>query len=161
MRACWCESVIEQISRSVPQSCPTLCNPMDGSVQNFPVLHHLLQFAQTHVHWSLWYNPAISSFIVSFSSFNLSQHQSLFQWVGFLHQVAKASVSASVLPMNIQGWFPLGLTGLISLLSKGLSRVFSSTTVLVLAFWKHQGDQDSISTFSSIAYIFHMMISNI
>ena len=40
-----------------------------------------------------------------------------------------ASVSASVLPMNIQGWFPLGLTGLISLLSKGLSRVFSNTTV--------------------------------
>ena len=44
-----------------------------------------------------------------------------------------ASVSASVLPMNIQGWFLLGLTVLISLLSKGLSRVFSSTTV-----WKHQ-----------------------
>ena len=43
------------------------------------------------------------------------------------------SASASVLPMNIQGWFPLRLTGLISLLSKGLSRVFSSTT-----FWKHQ-----------------------
>ena len=41
--------------------------------------------------------------------------------------------SASVLPMNIQGWFPLGLTGLISLLSKGLSRIFSSTTI-----WKHQ-----------------------
>ena len=45
----------------------------------------------------------------------------------------RASVSASVLPMNVQGWCPLGLTSLISLLSKGLSRVFSSTTV-----WKHQ-----------------------
>ena len=44
-----------------------------------------------------------------------------------------ASASALVLPMNIQGWFPLGLTHLISLLSKDLSRVFSSTTV-----WKHQ-----------------------
>ena len=44
-----------------------------------------------------------------------------------------ASASASALPMNIQGWFPLGLAGVISLLSKGLSRVFSSTTV-----WKHQ-----------------------
>ena len=52
-----------------------------------------------------------------------------------------ASASASVLPMNIQGWFPLGLTGLISLLSKKLSRVFSSTTV-----WKHQffGSQSSL-----------------
>ena len=48
-------------------------------------------------------------------------------------QSIRASVSASVLPMNIQGWYPLGLTGLISLLSKGLSRVFSSITV-----WKHQ-----------------------
>ena len=60
-----------------------------------------------------------------------------FQWVGSLNQVAKdqsigASDLASVLPMNIQGWFPLGMTDLISLLSKGLSRVFSSTTV-----WKH------------------------
>ena len=43
-----------------------------------------------------------------------------------------ASASASVLPINIQGWFPLGLTSLISLLFKGLSRVFSNTTV-----WKH------------------------
>ena len=60
-----------------------------------------------------------------------------FQWVGSLNQVAKdqsigASDLASVLPMNIQSWFPLGMTDLISLLSKGLSRVFSSTTV-----WKH------------------------
>ena len=46
-----------------------------------------------------------------------------------------ASASASVLPMNIQGWFPLGLTGLISLLSKGLSRVFSSTTVQTHYKW--------------------------
>ena len=48
-------------------------------------------------------------------------------------QIIGTSASASVLPMNIQGWFPLGLTGLISLLSKEFSRVFSSTTI-----WKHQ-----------------------
>ena len=48
-------------------------------------------------------------------------------------QSTGASASASVLPMNSQGWFPLGLTGLISLLTKGLSGVFSSTTV-----WRHQ-----------------------
>ena len=63
---------------------------------------------------------------------NISQHQDLFQWVSSSNQVGQsteASVSASVLPMNIQGWFPLGLTGLISLLSKGPSRVFSSITV--------------------------------
>ena len=59
---------------------------------------------------------------------NLSQHQGLFQWVGSSHRIGQsigASASASVLPMNIQGWFPLGWTGWISLMSKGLWRVFS------------------------------------
>ena len=53
---------------------------------------------------------------------NLSQHQGLFQWVSFLLHVAKLlkPQHASGLPMDIQGWFPLGLTGLVSLLSKGL-----------------------------------------
>ena len=62
-------------------------------------------------------------------------------------QSIAVSPSASNLPMNIQGWFPLGLTGLISLLSKGLSRVFSSTTV-----WKHQfcGTQPSLWSNSHI-----------
>ena len=55
------------------------------------------------------------------------------QFVASGGQSIGASASASVLPMNIQEWFPLGLTGLISLQSKGLSRVFSSITV-----WKHQ-----------------------
>ena len=59
-------------------------------------------------------------------------NQGLFQWVGSLHQVAKVlaiQLQASVLPMNIQGCFPLGFTGLISSQSQGLSRVFSSTTI--------------------------------
>ena len=61
-----------------------------------------------------------------------------------------ASASASVLPMNIHGWFPLGLTGFISLLSKGLSGVFSTTTV-----WKHQffGTQPSLWSNSHICYM--------
>ena len=59
---------------------------------------------------------------------------SLFQWLfPSGGQSTGASASASVLPMNIQGWFPSGLTGLISMQSKGLSRVSSSTTI-----WKHQ-----------------------
>ena len=61
-------------------------------------------------------------------SFNLSQHQRLFQWVSSSHQVAKVLEF-----QNIQGWFPLWLTRLISLHSMGLSRVFSNTTTL-----KHQ-----------------------
>ena len=64
------------------------------------------------------------------SAVNLSQHQGLFHWVGSSHQLAKVlELSASVLLMNIQGWFPLGFMGLISLQFKGLSRVFSNTTV--------------------------------
>ena len=70
--------------------------------------------------YCLWSFPASGSFLVSW----------LFTSGG---QSIGASASASVLPMNMQGWFPLGLTGLISLLSKGLSRAFFSTTI-----WKHQ-----------------------
>ena len=55
-------------------------------------------------------------------------------------QTIGASASASALPMNIQGWFPLGSTGLISLLSKGLSRVFSTTTV-----WKYRYSTNNVS----------------
>ena len=72
---------------------------------------------------------------------NFSQHQGLFQWVSFLTlggQSIGASASASVLPMNIQGWFPFRWTGWISLLSKGLSRVLSSTTVQKHQFFSAQ-----------------------
>ena len=96
---------------SVTQSCTTLCNPMNGSTPGFPVLHYLLMFAQTHVHWV---NAMQTSHPLSPHSppvLTLSQCQFLFQRVGSLHQLARVLASASVLPMNIQGWFPLGLTG--------------------------------------------------
>ena len=121
---------------SVAQSCLTLCDPMDSSTPDFPVFHYY-EFAQTHVHWvgdAIQPPHPLSS--PSPPALKLSQHQGLFQWVNFLHQVTKVlefQLPASFLPMNIQGWFPLGLIGLISLLSKRLSRVFSSTTI-----WKHQ-----------------------
>ena len=128
---------------SITKLCPTVCNPLDCSTPGFPVLHCLLEFVQTHVHWV---GDAIQSshplLPPSSPVLNLSQHQGLFQWVGPSNQVAKSiGASASVFPVNIQSWFPLGLTGLISLLSKGLSRVFSSTTVQ-----KHQffGTQPSL-----------------
>ena len=84
-------------------------------------------------------HPTISS--PSPSAFNLSQHQGLFQWVSSSHQVAKVLeflASASVIPMNIQDWFPLGWTGWISLQSKGLSTVFSNTTVQKHQFFNDQ-----------------------
>ena len=86
---------------------------------------------------SWWCHPAISSSVVPFSSCPQSFPASGFFPMSQLFisggQSTGASVSASVLPVNIQGWFHWGLTGLISLLSKGPRRVFSSTTV-----WKHQ-----------------------
>ena len=122
---------------SVPKSCPTLCDRMDCSKPGFPVLHCPPEFAQTHVHWvSDAIQPSHPQSTPHSPAFNLSQHQGLFQWVSSLHQVAQSigiSASASVLPVNIQDRFPLGLTGLISLQSKGLSRVFSSTTT-----WKQR-----------------------
>ena len=104
---------------------------MDCSTQGLSVLHYLPEFAQIHVHWVNDTIRPCQSSVVPFSSCP----QSFPAWGSFPMswlfasggQSIGASASASVLPMNIQGWFPLGLTGLIFLLSKGLSRVFSST----------------------------------
>ena len=127
---------------SVAQSCLTLCNPMDYSrlVLFFPVLHHLPELAQTHIHWVSHAiqpsHPLSSAFP---PAFNLSFNKSLFQWVSFSHQVAKV---LELLHQSFQ-WifrvdFLLGLTGLISLQSKGLSRVFSSTTIQKYQFFGTQ-----------------------
>ena len=92
---------------------------------------------------SQWCHPTISSSVIPFSSSFLSFPASgsflISQFFTSGGQSIGASASASVLLMNIQGWFPLGLTGLISLKSKGLSRVFSNTTVQ-----KHQSSAFSL-----------------
>ena len=117
---------------SVAQSCPTLHDPMDHSTPGLPVHHQLLEFTQTHLHWvgdAIQPSHPLSS---PSPAFNLSQNQGLFKSVCSSHQVATSiavSPSTSVLPMNIQDWSPLGWTSWISLQSKGLSRVFSNTTV--------------------------------
>ena len=112
---------------SVTQLCPTLHNPVDYSTPCLPVHHQLPELTQTHVHWvSDAIQPSHPLSSPSPPAFNLSQPQGLFKWVSSSHQIAKVLVSASatILPMNIQDWFP-GLTGWISLQFKGLSRVFS------------------------------------
>ena len=80
-----------------------------------------------------WCHPTISSSVVPFSSclqsFPASGSYQMSQFFATGGQSIAVSISASVLPVNIQEWFPLGLTDLISLQSKGLSRVFSNTTV--------------------------------
>ena len=126
---------------SVTQSCPTLCNPMNTSTPGLPVHHHLLEFTQTHIHRvSDAIQSVISSSVVPFSScpqslpasqsFPMSQ---LFTWVG---QSARVSALASVLPKKSQGWSLSEWTGWISLQSKGLSRVFSNTTLQKHQFFR-------------------------
>ena len=123
---------------AVTQSCLILCDSMDCSMPVFPVLHHLPQLAQTHVHTlsdviyhlvlcrPLLLLPSIFPTIkISFNELALR-----IRWPNI-----GASASASVLLMNIQDWFPLDLTCSISLQSKGLLRVFSNTTHTVQ---KHQ-----------------------
>ena len=130
---------------SVAQSCPTPCNPMNHSAPGLPVHHQLPEFTQTHVH--RWCHPTISSSVVPFfsclQSFPASRSFPMRQFFASGGQSIGASASASVFPMNIQGWFPLRLTSLI-LQSKGLSRVFSSSTV-----WKHQFFRTQPSLWSS------------
>ena len=128
---------------SVTQSCPTVFNPMGYSMTGFPIHHQLLEPTQTHVHHishplsspspPVFNLSQLSSSVISFSSclqyFPASGSFPMNQ----LFPSGGQSIGASVLPMNIQGWLPLGLTGFISLQSKGLSRFFFNTTVL-----KHQ-----------------------
>ena len=117
---------------SVTQSCLTLCDPVDCSTPGFLVHHQLPELAQTQVHQV---GDAIYHLILChpllllpslFPSIRVFSNESVLhiRWPSI-----GASPSASVLPMNIQDWFPLGLTGWISLQSKGLSIVFSNTTV--------------------------------
>ena len=116
-----------RLSVQFSQSYLTLCDPMDCSTPSFPVHHQLLELTQTHVHWvGNAIQPSHPLLSPSPPVFNLSQHQGLFPMSQFF---ISGSALASVFPVNIQDWFPLGLTDLISLLSKGLSRVFSNTTV--------------------------------
>ena len=116
---------------SVAQSCPTLYKPMKHSTPGLPVHHQLQEFTQTSP-LSGWCHPTILSSVVPFSShpesFPASVSFQMSQLFASGDQSTGVSTLASVLPMNIQDWSPLGWTGWISLQSKGLSRVFSNTT---------------------------------
>ena len=137
----------------VTQSCPTLCDPMDGSTPDLTVHHQLPEFTHS-CPLSWWYHPTISSSVVPFSSclqsFPTSGSFQMSQFFAPGGQSIRVLASASVLPMTIQDWFPLGWTGLIFLQSKGLSRVFSSSTVQ-----KHQffSAQLSLQSNSSHTYV--------
>ena len=133
---------------SVTQSYPTLCDPMNCSMPGLPVHHQLPEFTQT-CPLSQWCHPVISSSVIPFSScpqslpasesFPMSQ---LFAWGG---QSTGVPALASFLPKNTLDWFPLGWTDWIFLQSKGLSRVFSNTTVQKHQFFSAQPSSQSNS----------------
>ena len=117
---------------SVTKSCLNFSGPVDCSTSGYPVLHHLLEVTQTHI---LWVGDAIQPFhplsptLSSCPQF--SQYQGLFQWVSSLHQMAKV-LELQLQHQSFQRLFRVDIfqdTGLISLQSKGFSRVFSSTRV--------------------------------
>ena len=87
----WSKSILIVSYCSFPMWCLTLWNPMDSSTPGFSVLHYLSEFYQTHIHWigdTIQPSHPLSS--LSSPVLSLSQHLGLFQWVGSLHQVAKA-----------------------------------------------------------------------
>ena len=113
---------------------------MDCSMPGFPVHHQLPELAQTHVHRICdTIQPSYPLLLPSLPAFNLSQQSGSFKISLFFSlggQSIGVSASASVLPVNIQDWSPSEWTGWISLQSKGLSRVFSNTTVQKLWPWE-------------------------
>ena len=117
---------------SVTNLCLTLCDPMDSACQaslSFTISQSLLKLMSL----SWWCHPTISSSVVPFSfclqSFPASGSFPMSRLFASRGQSIWASASASTLSMSTQDWFPLGLASLISLQSKGLSRVFSNTIV--------------------------------
>ena len=129
------------------QSCLTLCNPIDGSPPGSPVpgilQARMLEWAAISFSNAWKWQVKVKSlsrvwlFATPWTVAPLAPPSMGFSrqecWSGWDDQNTGVSSLASVLPVNVQGWSPLRLTGLISLMSKGLSRVFSSTTV-----WKHR-----------------------
>ena len=134
--------------RSVAQSCPTLCDPMNRSTPGLPVHHPTPWVHSDSRPLSQWCHPAISSSVVPFSScpqsLPASESFPMSQLFASGGQSTGGSALASFLPKKSQGWSPSEWTGWISLQSKGLSRVFSNTTVQ-----KHQ----FFSSNSTLGYI--------
>ena len=141
----------------VTQSCLTLSDPTDCSTPGFPVFHFLPELAQTYVHWvSDALHPTISSSVVPFSSclqsFSASGSFPMSQF--FALGCQSIAASASVPPVNIQGWFPLGLTSYLladqgtlksspappieSISSSAISLLYGQTLTSIHDYWKNR-----------------------
>ena len=137
---------VGQSVSSVAQSCLTLGDPVDCSTPGIPVHHQVPEFTQTHVHRVgdaiQPSHPLSSSRPQSLLASESSPMNQLFTWGG---QSIGVSALAAFLPKYTQDWSPLEWIGLISLQSKGLSRVFSNTTVQKHQFFSTQLSSQSNS----------------
>ena len=143
---------------------------MNCSTPGLPVHHQLLEFTQTHVHWvgdAIQPSHPLSS--PSPPAVNLSQHQGFFQWVSSSHLVAKV-LEFQLQHQSSQDWSPLGWTGWIPLQYKGLSRVFSNTTVqkhhsflysptltFIRDYWKNHSFDYMDSVGKVVSLLFNML----
>ena len=125
---------------SVSPSCPALCDPMDYSTPGFPVFIIFRSLLKLMSIESVMPSNHLTLSVVPFSvcllSFPASGSFLMSQLFASGGQNTGPSSSASVFPMNMQDWFPLGWSSWISLQSKGLSRVFSNTTVQKHQFFR-------------------------
>ena len=153
----------------VTKLCQTICNPTDCSTPGFAVLHHL-PVCSNSCPLSLWCHPTISSSVTPFFSCLQSFPASgsfLMSWLfASGGRNIGASASTSVLPMNIQGWFSLGLTDLISLLSKTLRSLLqhhsSKASILwCLAFFMVQLSYPYMTTGKTIALTVWTFVSKV
>ena len=166
---------------SVTRSCPTLCDPMDHSTPGLPVHHQLPELTQTHVHWvGDAIQPSHPLLSPSPPTFNLSQHQDLFQWVSSLHQVGKGLefqlqhqsfqwtpranllqdglVGSSWSPRDSQESSPTPQFKSINFLA--LSFLYSPTLTSISDYWKNQMYlcwQSNVSAFY-LFFLFHLFL---
>ena len=150
------QKIVDQVQfNSIVQSCPTLCDPMDCNTPGLPIHHQLPELAQTHVDQvSDAIQPSHPLSSPSPSTFNLYQHQGLFQWLSSLHQVANYwSSSFRISPSNVYSrlisfridWFDL-------LAVRGLSRIVSNTTIQKHQFFSAQLSLWSYKSWSRVTY---------
>ena len=115
---------------SVGQSCTALCDTMDCSMPGFPVLHHLPEFAQTHVHWvtdAIQISHPLSP--TSPPALNLSQHQGLLQWLSSSHQVAR-DLELQLQHQSFQWIFSVDLLAVLGTLKSLLQHHRSKASIL-------------------------------
>ena len=162
--ALWVLNTMEIIVVISSLSCVQLCYPINCSHQSpLSITNSQSLFRLMSMSW--WCHPTILSFVVPFSCLQSFPASGFFSSESVLHirwSNIGSSTSAFALPVNIQKWIPLGLIGLILVLSKGLSRIFSNPTILQCsAFFMVQLLHPSMTTGNTIALAIQIFVGNV